>query len=177
MNTYWLLTERLISISIQGQVTSLVWTSTLVGWFRLKPSLSSLLVMLQIKMYEKRGMTVGLGMWRSVISWYISLDHFDQTLLVIYIYYDAHIYCRSGSSWLKVTPWFLRSILVWIKKEYNNVPVLITENGISDRNGSLSDEHRIHYFRTYINYMLQGNWMIPTKRRKIKMATVYFFYF
>ncbi len=97
--------------------------------------------------------------------------------IVSYIYYDAHIYCRSGSSWLKVTPWFLRSILVWIKKEYNNVPVLITENGISDRNGSLSDEHRIHYFRTYINYMLQGNWMIPTKRRKIKMATVYFFYF
>ena len=50
----------------------------------------------------------------------------------------------------------MQSILRWIKKEYNNVPVLVTENGVSDRNGSLTDDHRIHYYRTYINSMLKG---------------------
>lgn len=63
---------------------------------------------------------------------------------------------RSGSDWLKVTPFGLRKILNWIKIHYNNVPVYVTENGISDTNGSLTDLHRIHYYRTYINEMLKG---------------------
>lgn len=37
------------------------------------------------------------------------------------------------------------------------MPVYVTENGISDKNGSLTDYHRIHYYRTYINEMLKGN--------------------
>lgn len=64
---------------------------------------------------------------------------------------------RSGSGWLKVTPFGLRKILNWIKNHYNNMPVYVTENGISDKNGSLTDYHRIHYYRTYINEMLKGN--------------------
>ncbi|WAR02821.1 LPH-like protein [Mya arenaria] len=61
----------------------------------------------------------------------------------------------SGSDWLRVTPFGMRKILNWLKKEYNNVPVYVTENGISDRNGTLRDYHRIHYYRTYINEMLK----------------------
>lgn len=64
---------------------------------------------------------------------------------------------RSGSGWLKVTPFGLRKMLNWIKNHYNNMPVYVTENGISDKNGSLTDYHRIHYYRTYINEMLKGN--------------------
>nr|XP_022342919.1 uncharacterized protein LOC111136393 isoform X1 [Crassostrea virginica] len=62
----------------------------------------------------------------------------------------------SGSDWLKVTPFGLRKILNWIKNHYNNFPVYVTENGISDNNGSLTDLHRIHYYRTYINEMLKA---------------------
>ena len=73
-------------------------------------------------------------------------------------YFKTLIYllCRSGSSWLWVTPFGLRKMLNWIAKTYNNMPVYVTENGISDRNGSLFDEHRVHYYRTYINEMLKG---------------------
>jgi lactase-phlorizin hydrolase len=72
-----------------------------------------------------------------------------------------HLYvCRSGSGWLKVTPFGMRKILNWLKKEYNNVPVYVTENGISDRNATLRDYHRIHYYRTYINEMLKGKLVI-----------------
>lgn len=63
---------------------------------------------------------------------------------------------RSGSSWLKVVPWGLRRILNWIKSHYNNVDVYVTENGVSDRNGTLRDFHRIHFYRTYINEILKG---------------------
>ena len=73
---------------------------------------------------------------------------------------------RSGSGWLKVTPFGLRKILNWIKNHYNNMPVYVTENGISDKNGSLTDFHRIHYYRTYINEMLKG------KVKECKIANV-----
>ncbi|KAH3891376.1 hypothetical protein DPMN_015475 [Dreissena polymorpha] len=65
-------------------------------------------------------------------------------------------YLGSGSSWLKVTPFGMRKILNWVKKEYNNVPVYVTENGVSDRNGTLRDYHRIHFYRTYINELLKA---------------------
>ncbi|KAH9494597.1 hypothetical protein Btru_019683, partial [Bulinus truncatus] len=62
----------------------------------------------------------------------------------------------SGSSWLKVTPFGIRKILNWIKYNYNNIPVYITENGISDRNGTLHDWHRIHYYRLYLSEVLKA---------------------
>jgi len=39
---------------------------------------------------------------------------------------------------------------------YNNVPVVITENGISDNNGTLHDQHRIDYIQSYTNEILKG---------------------
>ncbi|XP_069134731.1 LOW QUALITY PROTEIN: lactase/phlorizin hydrolase-like [Argopecten irradians] len=62
----------------------------------------------------------------------------------------------SGSSWLTVTPFGIRRMLNWIKNHYGDVPVYITENGISDRNGSLSDDHRIFYYKHYINEVLKA---------------------
>ena len=63
---------------------------------------------------------------------------------------------RSGSSWLKVTPWGLRKALNWIRNHYGNLPIYITENGISDKNGSLQDDHRIFYYKHYLNNVLKG---------------------
>ena len=65
-------------------------------------------------------------------------------------------FCRSGSSWLRVVPWGLRKLLVWIKDNYGNPPIYITENGISDRNATLQDTHRVNYYRDYINQAFKG---------------------
>ena len=51
---------------------------------------------------------------------------------------DAELYkdptwFTSGSDWLMVTPWGLRSILSWIGEQYPGVGVYITENGVSDK--------------------------------------------
>jgi beta-glucosidase/6-phospho-beta-glucosidase/beta-galactosidase len=45
---------------------------------------------------------------------------------------------------LQVVPWGFRKLLNWISKEYNNPPVMITENGFPDR-GELYDRDRVHY--------------------------------
>lgn len=66
------------------------------------------------------------------------------------------LHYRSGSSWLFVTPFGLRKVLNWVKMTYNNIPVYITENGVSDRNGSLEDYSRVYFYRNYINEMLKG---------------------
>ena len=45
---------------------------------------------------------------------------------------------------MQVVPWGFRKLLNWIAKEYNNPPVLITENGFSDY-GELNDRDRVDY--------------------------------
>ena len=64
--------------------------------------------------------------------------------------------CRAGSEWLYVVPWGIRRLLCWIKKNYGNPRVIITENGTSDRSEDLNDEHRVHYLNKYINNVLKG---------------------
>ncbi|KAK3789616.1 hypothetical protein RRG08_050060 [Elysia crispata] len=68
---------------------------------------------------------------------------------------DPH-WTKSGSSWLNSVPLGFRELLKWIKTSYNNVPVFITENGVSDRNATIRDVHRITYFRQHINQMLKA---------------------
>lgn len=92
---------------------------------------------------------------KSILSGFL-LKYLLYVWWLWYKYLLPSLFKRSGSDWLKVTPFGLRKILNWIKIHYNNVPVYVTENGISDTNGSLTDLHRIHYYRTYINEMLKG---------------------
>ena len=75
----------------------------------------------------------------------------------VHFYADHYIvFYSSGSSWLFNTPELMRDILVWIKNEYNNPPLYITENGFSDKTGQINDADRIDYYKYYINYVLQG---------------------
>jgi lactase-phlorizin hydrolase len=67
---------------------------------------------------------------------------------------------RSGSSWLRVVPFAFRQLMNWIKDEYNNVPVYITENGFSDKAGNTDDLGRIYYYKHYINFLLKGEHLI-----------------
>ncbi|GFG30514.1 hypothetical protein Cfor_08137, partial [Coptotermes formosanus] len=54
-------------------------------------------------------------------------------------------YATAASRWLQVVPWGFRKLLNWIAKEYNNPPVLITENGFSDH-GEIDDTNRVDYY-------------------------------
>lgn len=72
------------------------------------------------------------------------------------IYDDARIvtsidpkWKRAKSTWLYSVPQGLHDALVWIKNQYENIPVLITENGWSD-SGELNDDDRIEYFRSHL---------------------------
>ena len=58
---------------------------------------------------------------------------------------------------MKVTPFGFRKILNWIKEEYNNPLIYVTENGVSQRGETdLNDTLRISYLRSYINEALKG---------------------
>lgn len=71
-------------------------------------------------------------------------------------YQDAAWY-GSGSSWLKVTPWGLRSTLNWISKEYGGTKdIYVTENGFSDRVGNRDDLPRLYYYKHYLNQLLRA---------------------
>ncbi|XP_041468729.1 lactase-phlorizin hydrolase-like [Lytechinus variegatus] len=73
--------------------------------------------------------------------------------------YQLDNWPTSGSDWLKPVPWGLRGLLNWIKNEYNNVPIYITENGVSDDNPdefNLDDDTRIKFYNAYINEALKA---------------------
>lgn len=56
----------------------------------------------------------------------------------------------AQSVWLSLVPGGIRKCLNWIKDNYNNVPVWITENGWSDDGTTLDDINRIKYLK--VNY-------------------------
>ncbi|XP_062537023.1 myrosinase 1-like [Armigeres subalbatus] len=62
---------------------------------------------------------------------------------------------RAKSTWLYVVPEGLRGILNWFKQEYNDPPVLITENGYSD-DGQLNDDDRVEYYKQHLNALLDA---------------------
>lgn len=64
----------------------------------------------------------------------------------------------SGSAWLKISPFGFRRILNFIKEEYGNPPIIITENGVSEKGPvDLNDIQRSYYYEKYINQVLKGN--------------------
>ncbi|CAG0917511.1 unnamed protein product [Notodromas monacha] len=81
----------------------------------------------------------------------------------------------SGSVWLRPVPPGMRMLLNWVKDEYRNLPVYITDNGVSDTAGNLDDLHRIYYYKHFINNVLKGSYFdlllntspFLTHRRKI----------
>ncbi|KAM9629680.1 lactase/phlorizin hydrolase [Morphnus guianensis] len=103
---------------------------------------------------------------------YFGLNHYT-TVLTYNVNYPAGVqsydsdrgvasvadrsWLNSGSFWLKVTPFGFRKILRWIKEEYNNPPIYVTENGISERGAlDLNDTWRMHYYRSYVNEALKA---------------------
>lgn len=65
-----------------------------------------------------------------------------------------------------MTPFGFRRILNWLKEEYNNPPIYVTENGVSHRGEAyLNDTARIYYLRSYINEALKGMMGLPLPLR------------
>ncbi|CAH0592765.1 unnamed protein product [Chrysodeixis includens] len=56
---------------------------------------------------------------------------------------------KSNSTWLRVVPWGFRKSLNWIKANYNNPQILVTENGVSLEPG-LHDTKRVNYIDAYL---------------------------
>ncbi|KAL4712808.1 hypothetical protein ACJJTC_011878 [Scirpophaga incertulas] len=69
--------------------------------------------------------------------------------------YQPADWIEEASEIFKVTPWGFRKILMWIKAEYNNPPIIITENGFSSR-GGLNDTDRVDFYRSYLDAMLDA---------------------
>lgn len=71
----------------------------------------------------------------------------------LFYYADADASCVSdfteegaASFWLKVIPSGFRKALNWIKDQYNNPEVIITENGFSNFGHLINDCRRIYYY-------------------------------
>ncbi|CAH2057011.1 unnamed protein product, partial [Iphiclides podalirius] len=57
---------------------------------------------------------------------------------------------KAASSWFWVYPQGLRKKLAWLKKNYGDIEVFITENGISTFSADLDDPVRVNYFRNHL---------------------------
>ncbi|KAK2639389.1 hypothetical protein Ddye_027184 [Dipteronia dyeriana] len=65
---------------------------------------------------------------------------------------------RAASRWLHIVPWGIRELARYVRDKYGNPPVIITENGMDDRNSlfisldkALQDDKRIRYHRDYLS--------------------------
>ncbi|KAG8252404.1 hypothetical protein J6590_057829 [Homalodisca vitripennis] len=56
---------------------------------------------------------------------------------------------------MESSPWGFRGLLNWIKTEYDNPPVFVTENGLNDLN-VFYDTPRVNFYHDFINYMLKA---------------------
>ncbi|XP_054085000.1 myrosinase 1 isoform X2 [Zeugodacus cucurbitae] len=61
----------------------------------------------------------------------------------------------SGSVWLKVYPKGMYNLIMWIVREYDNPPIIVTENGVSDV-GGLEDYGRVDYLNSYLSAILDA---------------------
>ncbi|KAM4596380.1 lactase-like a [Fundulus diaphanus] len=63
-----------------------------------------------------------------------------------------------GSEWLYSVPWGFRRLLNFVKTQYGNPMIYVTENGVSEKRlcTDLCDDWRMQYLREYINEMLKA---------------------
>ncbi|XP_044049898.1 lactase-like b isoform X3 [Siniperca chuatsi] len=63
-----------------------------------------------------------------------------------------------GSEWLYSVPWGFRRLLNFVKTQYGNPLIYVTENGVSEKMlcTELCDDWRIQYYKDYINEMLKA---------------------
>ncbi|XP_009418476.2 beta-glucosidase 25 [Musa acuminata AAA Group] len=70
---------------------------------------------------------------------------------------------RAASGWLHIVPWGIRKSMNYIKENYANPLVIITENGMDDPNfttldKALKDDKRIRYHADYLSNLQAAIW-------------------
>ncbi|CAH1251843.1 LCT [Branchiostoma lanceolatum] len=73
---------------------------------------------------------------------------------------------RAASSWLYVVPWGIRNLLGFIKEEYGDPEIYVTENGRSDHDQDpaiMMDMERICYYMMYTNEVMKASNMDNVK--------------
>uniref|UniRef100_A0A3P9M8Q0 Lactase n=1 Tax=Oryzias latipes TaxID=8090 RepID=A0A3P9M8Q0_ORYLA len=100
----------------------------------------------------------GLNYYTSVLVFPVDFGNtlnYDADRGVAFIH--DRTWLDTGSSWLKMAPLGFRRILKYIKDEYGNPPVIVTENGLSE-NGpiDLNDEHRSYFYENHVNQLLKA---------------------
>ena len=63
--------------------------------------------------------------------------------------------------------------MAWIKNEYGDIPIVITENGFSDKQGNLDDLHRIYYLKHYINQLLKGDIILQKGKAHVRKLVLF----
>ncbi|CAN2388506.1 Glycosyl hydrolase family 1 [Pristimantis euphronides] len=71
------------------------------------------------------------------------------------IHFMSDSTCLISFNKLTVAPQGMRRLLNWIRKNYGNIPIYITANGVDDK-ASESDELRIYYLQKYGWQLLQA---------------------
>ncbi|OWR44112.1 putative lactase-phlorizin hydrolase [Danaus plexippus plexippus] len=61
---------------------------------------------------------------------------------------------QAGTSWLYVYPEGFRKLISWLKKQYGNVEIFITENGFLTSGEDLEDQARIDYHKEHLEQVL-----------------------
>ncbi|XP_010210648.1 PREDICTED: lactase-phlorizin hydrolase [Tinamus guttatus] len=78
--------------------------------------------------------------------------------------HDQEVSVSVNSSWPssavtghRAVAWGMRRLLNWIKEEYGNPPIYVTENGVGIKTDSdVDDNARIFYYKTYIDEALKA---------------------
>nr|CAD7195860.1 unnamed protein product [Timema douglasi] len=98
---------------------------------------------------------------------FFGLNHYSTSLVspstngtTLFGLSDAGILQETDPNWAvngtTMVPWGLRALLNWVKEEYNNPPVFITENGLGQSAKELQDNNRITYYKLYLNEVLNA---------------------
>ncbi|XP_012548562.2 lactase/phlorizin hydrolase [Bombyx mori] len=88
----------------------------------------------------------------SVVGHYAVPSYFDDAGV---IYYAKDEWAIGTHNRIKTTPWGFYKLLRQISNFYNNVPIIITENGFATLPG-LEDNDRITHLRLYLNAVLDA---------------------
>jgi beta-glucosidase/6-phospho-beta-glucosidase/beta-galactosidase len=62
---------------------------------------------------------------------------------------------KAKTDWLYIVPEGIHDLLVWIKDNYDNPKVMITENGFTD-NGEINDVGRVRYLKEHLAAVLRA---------------------
>ncbi|CAH1173792.1 unnamed protein product [Phaedon cochleariae] len=63
---------------------------------------------------------------------------------------------KGSSDWFNVVPWGLRKLLNWLKNQYGDEEIIITENGYADTDATLEDDRRVGYYQGYLSSCLDA---------------------